>query len=145
MNSVIVSCMSCTTKNRIAADRQHLRPLCGKCKTPLDLTGQAVPVELDSQGFHDFIKQAPLPVMVDFYSPTCGPCHSMMPIIHDMARKAVNRYIIAKVDTSKNQQLAAFFNIRGVPSFIFFNNGSMVEQVAGAVPQNVLMDKLANF
>lgn len=145
MNSVIVSCPSCGTKNRIPADKQYLRPLCGKCRISLDMTDQAVPVELGAQDFHDFIKQAPLPVMVDFFSPTCGPCQSMVPILQNMARKYINQFIIAKVDTSRNQQLAMFFNIRGVPSFLFFKEGNLLDQISGAVPQNVLDQKLKSL
>lgn len=145
MNSVIVSCSSCGTRNRIPANKQYLRPLCGHCKTNIDMSDQAVPVELGAHDFHDFIKRAPLPVMVDFFSLTCGPCQSMMPIIHNLARKYINQFIIATVDTSKNQQLAMFFNIRGVPSFMFFKNGSLMEQISGAVAQNVLEQKLRNL
>ncbi len=145
MNNVIVSCSSCSKKNRIPANKQFLRPRCGHCQAPINMTNQAVPVELGDRDFHDFVKQAPLPVMVDFFSPTCGPCQTMLPIVDAMAREHINRFIIAKVDTSKNQQIASFFNIRGVPTFMFFKNGSLIEQIAGAVARNVLEQKLGNL
>ncbi len=109
------------------------------------MANQAVPVELGDQDFHDFVKQVSLPVMVDFFSPTCGPCQSMLPIVDAMAREHVNRFIIAKVDTSKNQRIASFFNIRGVPSFMFFKNGSLIDQITGAVAKNNLDQKLASL
>lgn len=142
MNTVIVSCSACSKKNRIPATKQHLLPKCGHCKATINMTNQAVPVELGDRDFHDFVKQASLPVMVDFFSPTCGPCQTMMPIVFAMAREHINKFIIAKVDTSKNQQIALFFNIRGVPSFFFFKNGSLIDQIAGAVSRNVLEQKL---
>jgi thioredoxin 2 len=106
------------------------------------MINHAVPVELGDQNFHDFVKQAPLPVMVDFFSPTCGPCQMMLPIVNAMARENINKFIIAKVDTSKNQQIALFFNIRGVPSFIFFRDGSLIDQISGAVSKNILEQRL---
>jgi thioredoxin 2 len=145
LNTVIVSCSSCSKKNRISADKQHQLPKCGHCKTPINMTNQAVPVELGDQDFHDFVKQAPLPVMVDFFSPTCGPCQIMMPIVNAMAREHINKFIIAKVDTSKNQQIASFFNIRGVPSFMFFKDGSLIDQISGSVSRNVLEQKLGSL
>ena len=145
MNSVIVSCASCNKKNRIPADKQFLKPKCGHCKAPISMENQAVPVELVDQDFHDFVKQAPLPVMVVFYSPTCGPCQTMLPIVSSMAREYVSKFIIAKVDTSKNQQISSFFNIRSVPSFMFFNNGSLIDQIAGAVSKDVLEEKLGSL
>ncbi|MBW2100843.1 MAG: thioredoxin family protein [Deltaproteobacteria bacterium] len=145
MNTLIVSCSSCSKKNRIPADKQYLLPKCGYCKTPINMTNQAVPVELGDQDFHDFVKQAPLPIMVDFFSPTCGPCQMMMPIVNAMAREHINKFIIAKVDTSKNQQIALFFNIRGVPSFMFFKDGSLIDQISGSVSRNVLEQKLGSL
>jgi len=145
MNNVIVSCSSCGKKNRIPANKQHLHPHCGHCKAQLNMANQAVPVELGDHDFHDFVKQAPLPVMVDFFSPTCGPCRTMSPLVDAMAREHVNTFIIAKVDTSKNQQIAMFFAIRGVPTFMFFKNGSLIEQISGAVGRNVLEQKLGSL
>jgi thioredoxin 2 len=145
MNTVIVPCSSCGKKNRIPANKQHLHPHCGHCKAPLKMTNQAVPVELGDRDFHDFVKQAPLPVMVDFFSPTCGPCRTMSPLVDAMAREHINKCIIAKVDTSKNQQIALFFAIRGVPTFMFFKNGSLIDQISGAVGRNVLEQKLGSL
>ena len=142
MNTVIVACPSCSKKNRFPASKQHLRPRCGHCKAPIDMKDRAVPVELGDHDFHDFVKAAPLPVMVDFFSPTCGPCQMMSPVVDAMARDHGNSFIIAKVDTSRNQQIAMFFNIRGVPSFMFFKNGSLIDQVSGAVARDVLEQKL---
>jgi thioredoxin 2 len=109
------------------------------------MTRQAVPVELGDRDFHAFVKQAPLPVMVDFFSPTCGPCQTMLPIVDAMAREHLKKFIIAKVDTSRNQQTASFFKIRGVPTFMFFRNGSLIDQISGAVSRNILEQKLASL
>lgn len=145
MNNLIVACASCGKKNRIPASKHFLQPKCGHCQAPLDMARQGVPVELGDHDFHDFVKQAPLPVMVDFFSPTCGPCRTMLPIVDTMAREHYKKFIIAKVDTSKNRQIAAFFNIRGVPTFMFFKNGSLSDQIAGAVGQNILEQKLRSL
>lgn len=145
MNSVIVTCSSCRTKNRIPAGKQHLQPKCGRCSAAIDLRGQAVPVELGDNDFHDFVKRASLPIMVDFFSPTCGPCQTMMPVVDTMARELFERFIVAKVDTSKNQQIPLFFAIRGVPTFMFFKDGRLMDQVSGAVPREVLRRKLENL
>ena len=102
MNSIVVACNNCGTKNRIPADKQHLGPKCGKCKTTISFSTTAVPVELDDSTFSGFISRASKPVMVDFFSPTCGPCRMLAPVIDSMARKFYGRVIIAKLDTSRN-------------------------------------------
>ena len=145
MNSIVVACTSCSTKNRIPADKQHLGPKCGSCKTAISLLNSAVPVELDDSNFQGFINQASIPVMVDFFSPTCGPCRMLAPVIDAMAKKFLGRVIIAKIDTSLHQMSASQYKIRGVPTLIFFKNGQLVDQKTGALPEQELTQILEKF
>jgi len=145
MNSIVVACSSCSTKNRIPADKQHLGPKCGSCKTAISLAGSAVPVELDDSTLSGFISQASKPVMVDFFSPTCGPCRMLAPHIDTMAKKFLGRVIIAKFDTSRNQTAAFQYKIKGVPTLLFFKNGELVDQKTGALPEQDLAQLLERF
>jgi thioredoxin 2 len=145
MNSFIVSCKNCGTKNRIPADKQHLGPKCGSCKTLIDIGHAAIPVELTDATFTHFIKQATIPVMVDFFSPTCGPCRMMSPVIDNLAKQYAGRVTIAKLDTTKNANIPSQFQIRGVPTLIFFKNGEKMDQLVGAVPEETLVQKLNQF
>ncbi len=138
MNSIVVVCNNCSTKNRVPADKQHLGPKCGKCKEAFSFAGSAVPVELDDSTFPRFVSQASKPVMVDFFSPTCGPCRMLAPVIGSMARKFYGRVIIATIDTSRNQTTASQYKIRGVPTLLFFKNGQLVDQATGALPEQDL-------
>ena len=79
----------------------------------------------------EFLQAAKLPVLVDFFSPTCGPCSSLAPLLDSMARQFFGRIILAKVDSSSNPGCAAHFQIRGVPTLIFFKNGRKVEEMVG--------------
>jgi thioredoxin 2 len=145
MNSIVIACSSCGTKNRIPDDKQHLGPKCGSCKTAINLADSAVPVELDDTNFSGFISQASKPVMVDFFSPTCGPCRMLAPTIDTMAKKFFGRLIIAKLDTSQNQMAAAQYKIRGVPTLLFFKDNQLVDQVTGALPEQDLDEHLEKF
>ena len=145
MNSIVVACSKCSTKNRIPADKQHLGPKCGKCQGVINLATRAVPVELDDSTFAGFISRASKPVMVDFFSPTCGPCRMLAPVIDRMAIKFYGRVIIAKLDTSRSQTAAAQYRIRGVPTLLFFKNGRLIDQVTGALPEQQLAEVLEKF
>jgi thioredoxin 2 len=145
VNSIEIACTQCGTKNRIPADKQHLGPKCGKCKTAISLGNAAVPVELDDSTFSGFISTVAKPVMVDFFSPTCGPCRTLAPVINTMARKFYGRLIIAKLDTSRNQMAASQYRIRGVPTLLFFKNGELMDQVTGALPEQELVQLLERF
>ncbi len=141
----MIACNNCSTKNRIPADKQHLGPKCGSCKTAISLANAAVPVELDDATLSGFISQVSKPVMVDFFSPTCGPCRMLAPTIDTMAKKFFGRVIIAKLDTSRNQMAASQYQIKGVPTLIFFKNGQIVDQVTGALPEQELASLLEKF
>ena len=142
MNSIIAACDNCGTKNRIPADKQHLGPKCGSCGKSMDISQSAVPLELDDSNFVPFLSQATKPVMVDFFSPTCGPCSMLSPVVDNLARQFTGRVIIAKLDTTRSLNIPSQFRIRGVPTLIFFKNGEKVDQLAGAIPEETLTQKL---
>ena len=145
MNTLIVACPSCKTKNKMPASKQYRGPRCGKCQTPLPMAGYATPVELTDQEAAQVIREADLPLMLDFYSPNCGPCRTLAPVIDRLARQFFGRAIIAKIDTSIHHFRAGHYGIRGVPTLIFFKNGQVVDQVVGGLPEDALVAKLNSF
>lgn len=145
MGSIIVRCSACGAKNKISDVKQHLHPRCGKCREPLDVKSHAVPVDLGDGSLDEFLQAAKLPVLVDFFSPTCGPCASLAPLLESLARQFHGRIIVAKVDTSKNPGCSAHFQIRGVPTLIFFKNGRVAEQMVGLPEAGHLKAKMEYF
>jgi len=135
MNPVIIQCPACGAKNRVPADKQHLLPKCGRCGRSLAGAGSGTVMELDDLGFDRIVKESALPVLVDFYSPTCGPCRMLAPVIDTIARNFAGRLLVAKLDTSRHQMAASRYQIRGVPTLLLFKNGSLVDQMVGAAPQ----------
>lgn len=142
MDSVVVTCTDCGAKNKIPETKQHLNPRCGKCKKPIDMAPHAVPVHLTDADMDAFLQAASLPVLVDFFSPTCGPCQALAPQLDRLAGEFLGRLIIAKVDTSRNPGCAAHFQIRGVPTLLVFRNGVVVDQLVGLPEPSHLRDKL---
>ncbi len=142
MDSLIVQCPACGTKNNIPLAKQHLVPKCGRCKARLVLHGQALPVPLTDGNFAAFVTNAPLPVVVDCYSPTCGPCRMLAPVIDRLAGRYWGRAIMAKLDTSRNPATAAHYQIRGVPTLLFFKNGRLADQLVGAAAEAQLAQRI---
>jgi thioredoxin 2 len=142
METLIV-CPGCGAKNRIPADKQHLSPKCGRCKRPLSGSPRAGLVHpiTDAQ-FHALVEQASLPVVVDFYSPTCGPCQMLAPTLEALARDYAGRLLVFKIDSSNQQVNAQRFHIRGVPTLLLFKNGQLIDQVVGAVPRADIEQRL---
>jgi thioredoxin 2 len=136
-------CPGCGAKNRIPAEKAHLTPKCGRCG--LSLTG--VPVSgrvnlLTDAQFHQQVERSSLPVLLDFYSPTCGPCHMIAPILDSLAHAYAGQLLMFKMDTSTQQMTASRFRIRGVPTLLLFNNGQVVDQVVGAVPREEIEQRI---
>ncbi|MFA7346767.1 MAG: thioredoxin domain-containing protein [Desulfurivibrionaceae bacterium] len=129
----------------MAASKQHRGPRCGKCRTPLPMAGYATPVELTDQDAALVIREADLPLLLDFYSPTCGPCRMLAPVVDRLAQQFFGRAIIAKIDTSANHLSAGRYGIRGVPTLIFLKNGQVVDRIVGALPEDALIAKLNSF
>jgi len=138
MNQITQRCASCGTRNKIYPDKQHLRPRCGRCGAPLTVG----PVELTDADFGSFINAGSLPVMVDFYSPTCGPCQMLNPVVTRLAAKFSGTLQVAKIDTGRNPLTANHYQIRGVPTLLFFSHGKVIEQLVGAMPEGELTQRI---
>ena len=145
MNDTILQCQSCGVKNRIPENKQHLQPKCGRCGHVLEPFAGGKVVELDDSSFDKIVGKSSLPVMVDFYSPSCGPCRTLAPVIEALARQYAGKVITAKYDTSRHQMAAARFQIKGVPTLIFFKQGKVVDQIVGAAPQADIVRRLNNL
>jgi thioredoxin 2 len=123
-------CPHCDAVNRIPAARLAEEPNCGHCHKAL-LTGH--PIDLTGANFQRHISRSDVPVVVDFWAPWCGPCKMMAPYFVEAAKLLGPRVRLAKVNTEVEQNLAAQFNIRSIPTLALFKGGREVARQAGAM------------
>ena len=128
---IVRSCQSCGQKNRVPAKHLAESGRCGACKAPLPPTNE--PLEVDGEQFDEITQNARVPVLVDFWAAGCGPCKMAAPEVARAAADMAGRAVVVKVDTERNPQLAARYNVRGIPNFAVFNAGRLVTQQAGLV------------
>ncbi len=92
-------------------------------------------IEVTDGTFEEEVLKASLPVLVDFWAPWCGPCRTVGPVVEAVAQQFKDRLKVAKVNVDDNVNVASQFNIRSIPSLLFFRNGEVVDQIVGAVPE----------
>jgi thioredoxin 1 len=81
-------------------------------------------------------------IMVDFWATWCGPCKIVAPVVEELAQEYAGKVNFAKVNTDENPDIASRFNIRGIPTLIFFKDGKVLDQIVGAVPKAQLKTKI---
>ena len=98
-------------------------------------------VEVTDQNFQEVTGGAGLS-MVDFWAVWCGPCRIVAPIVEQLADEYVGKVTVGKLDVDNNQRTATQFNVRSIPTILFFKEGKVVDQVIGAVPRAALESKI---
>lgn len=88
--------------------------------------------------FHELIN-GNKPVLVDFFATWCGPCQALTPILIDAKEDLGNTISIIKIDVDKNQEIAAHFQVKGVPTMMLFQKGKMVWRQSGVVSKNEIV------
>jgi len=109
---------------------------CGACKVPLPAV--ADPIAVGTAEFDEIVRDSKVPVLVDFWAAWCGPCRMAAPHVEQTARELAGRAVVLKVDTERFPELAARYNVQGIPNFAVFKGGKLHFQQAGLVDANTM-------
>lgn len=81
------------------------------------------------------------PMVIDFYATWCGPCKKIAPMIEELAEQYDGQIVVGKCDVDENNELAAKFGIRNIPTVLFFKGGELVDKHVGAATKSFFEDK----
>jgi len=103
------------------------------------------PIHVKDASFEKAVLQSPIPVIVDFWAPWCGPSKMVGPILDKIAKEYDGKLMVAKVNTDEDSEWMTKYGIQGIPTMLFIANGKIVHRQVGALPERMLRDIVAQF
>lgn len=100
------------------------------------------PVVVSTQNFDSEVVKSDIPVLVDFWASWCAPCKMIAPVVEELAKEYDGKIKVAKLDVDANRDIAQNFGIMSIPTLLIFEGGRVADQLVGAVPKSMLVDKI---
>jgi thioredoxin 2 len=135
LENVEYACAACGQKNRIPRRRLTEDPTCGRCKGKVF---PRQPVAVTDERFRAEVEDCPLPVLIDFWAPWCGPCKQVAPVLESVAQERAGRMKIVKINVDENPRAAARFGVKSIPTMVLLRGPIHLDQLAGALPKESL-------
>lgn len=135
----LVRCSNCSAKNRLSTPPKGQLPVCGKCAQTLPWL-----ISTSDTSFKDDLN-APVPVLVDFWAPWCGPCHMIAPVLEDLSSVHKGKLKVVKLNIDENPATQSAYRVQSIPTLMLFKDGQPVETMVGALSKGALGSKLAPY
>lgn len=102
-------------------------------------------IEINDQNFQQQVLSNPLPVLVDFWAPWCGPCKMVAPLLDKLAEEYAGKMLVAKVNTDEDSEWAMKYGVQGIPTMLLIYDGKIINRQVGALPEPMLREIISDF
>ena len=99
-------------------------------------------LEITDATFDEVVLKSDKPVLVDFWATWCGPCRMVGPIIEDISKDYEGKAVVGKVDVDSNQEFAAKYGVRNIPTVLLFKDGEVIAKQIGVAPKATYAEKI---
>jgi|TARA_B110000196_G_scaffold156658_1_gene134929 thioredoxin 1 len=99
-------------------------------------------LEITDANFEELVLKSEKPVLVDFWAAWCGPCRMVGPVIEEISNEYSDKAVVGKVDIDSNQEYAAKYGVRNIPTVLVFNKGEIVTRQVGVAPKNTYTEAI---
>jgi thioredoxin 2 len=123
----VLICPGCGQKNQVRADAAGV-PHCGTCGKPLPWLA-----ETGAADFEAVVEKAPIPVLIDFWAPWCGPCRMVAPAVERLSQELAGRLKVAKLNTDDEPALGQRFGVQSIPTLVLMEGGQERDRIIGAL------------
>lgn len=132
---LIVRCGACRTLNRVPADKLSAHPVCGSCKTHLEVP--RFPVNATTGSFEHEVFDWPEYALVEFWAKWCGYCRVIEPVVNDLAAWRAGRLKVVRIDIDAEPELGKRYSVKATPTFLIFKNGRQIGRLDGSPKEKI--------